>query len=1113
MRNSGFLTGRNRSRFFLIRIFMMLMLAMNCIVAWAEDITSAQALQQAQMFLKKHAAVHGKLSSAGKTPQLTMKEINGLYVFNVADNGGFVVVSNDDRTVPILGFSDMGNLNFEEMPSNMRAWLKGYADEIAWLKKHGMEKRNNGAVVKPQPRRVGSHPTTAVEPLVKSTWNQDKPYNDLCPEYYTGVKCATGCVATAMAQVMNYHQWPKVPTDSIPAYTDGNSVYRPALPPVTFDWDNMRDNYVTTFNTEIGTYVVQASDAEQLAVATLMKYCGWAVEMDYGLSSGSYTYYVDAALKAYFDYSATTQFVSRNFYTYAKWVDLMYNEVANQRPVVYGGTSSGGGHEFVCDGYKFENETDFFHINWGWGGECDDYFVLSALDPESQGIGGSTSKDGFHYDQDAVIGIQPSTGTGVVADIAQNVVNLTLNSMTLNSDSVIIGDTVVITVNVTNNSADDFDGTLYVGRKQIYRGEAYYSLLQGDQFVVPAGATADCVVRYKPDRLGTYEFVFCVPEPEELYSCDENVYATLAVIKDPLTIPAILDVSATPSSAVATWTGYSNNYNVRYRKAPIVFGEDFEAGLDKWTVYTNGEAPFANGWYAAINPNVWDDDSVACSRSWCKPSAYDADNWLVSPQVELRGTMSFWVLTYKNYPDNYEVRLSTTGQAIDDFNVVLQEMALAPDNDEWNKVSIDLSSFAGQMGYIAIHHRDSDKNYLMINDFIISDENCAGEWIYTTATGSSIELTGLDNDTYYECQIQAVHAGDTSKWSDVVCFKTLAVNPVPVILEAGLKADGADIAWQGFGYSYNVRYRSAATLSAPAGEWQSIAGVDTTTVTLSGLPTNNGYEYAVQSIKGGEVSAWSAADRFALITLKPAVDNSFIPENLAEYMSHITLDGYTIRKDGKWTALYLPFSVIDISASPFAGADIRILKRASLTDTILTLEFSDTPLLYINAGRPFVVRWSKADGYDSADEDTRDIKNPVFTDCIVYDNNRDFINASGDVSFKGTYAPIAIGESNDSIFCLGENNTFCYPQQGAAISACSAYFVLQSVTRVNRVVWNLGEGDAYVTSVGNPALPSPSVRPDDWFDVSGRRLQGRPTDRGVYLNKGRKVVVTSKKGL
>lgn len=459
----------------------------------AGDVTPQQAWEKAKEFMQSREAAGRRRAALGTVSQSGQtNRVNGLYVFNVSNNGGFVIVSNDDRTYPILGFSDTGNIDTKNMPANMRAWLQGYADEIEWLKQQNvtipdqfLKARKAGAT-----RRSGSHSTAAVSPLLTTTWNQGIPYNNLCPEYSSGNKSATGCVATAMAQVMNYHQWPVDATQSIPGYKTGSyGITLSALPATTFDWANMNDSYS-------GSY----TSAQATAVAKLMQYCGWSLRMDYGPESGSNTENVADALKNYFDYNATTtQFVSRGNYTSDKWADLIYHELANGRPVVYGGLTMTSGHEFVCDGYKYESETDFFHINWGWGGMSDDYFVLSALDPAEQGIGGSTSTGGFRYGQDAVIGIQKSTENGDVANITPNVINLTLNSMTAASNTVSCYIPLEITLNITNNSSDDYDGDIYLG---CYNNGWYitsYGLCN-----IPAGATKDVVVKLCLQEAGTF---------------------------------------------------------------------------------------------------------------------------------------------------------------------------------------------------------------------------------------------------------------------------------------------------------------------------------------------------------------------------------------------------------------------------------------------------------------------------------------------------------------------------------------------------------------------------------------------------------------------------------
>ena len=265
-------------RTFFMQSALVLLLAFLCTpTLLADEVGEAEALRQAQLFLSGSVPqAGGQRRAQGIRPSLTLQErVNGLYVFNIEDDGGFVIVSDDDRTRPILGFSESGSFRSDEMPTNMRAWLQGYADEIAWLKENG-----GAATSKTSGRqRVGGHSTTAIQPLVTSKWNQSSPYNNLCPTYggyYSSSRSATGCVATAMAQVMYYHRWPEKSTAIIPAYTTYSyQLSLASLPIVTFDWTNMKDSYSGS-----------TTSAQKTAVATLMKYCGYSVQMDYGPESG-----------------------------------------------------------------------------------------------------------------------------------------------------------------------------------------------------------------------------------------------------------------------------------------------------------------------------------------------------------------------------------------------------------------------------------------------------------------------------------------------------------------------------------------------------------------------------------------------------------------------------------------------------------------------------------------------------------------------------------------------------------------------------------------------------------------------------------------------------------
>ena len=473
-----------------ILLVLCLMLTM---VINAGDVTPEQAMQQAQSFLQQRVT-SGKNRSQ-KASELKMAgRFSGLYVFNTDGDNGYVIVSNDDRTESVLAYSNSGRLNLDNMPENMRAWLQGYADEIAWLDAHGWQPKA-GAV----PRRA-SAVKPSIAPLMLTHWDQDAPYNNLCP-YYNGNSynttggdgykhCATGCVATAMAQAMYHNQWPVAATEAIPAYEwSGAGITLDELPATTFDWDNMQLSYSGS-----------ETDEQNTAVATLMRYCGQSLRMNYGPSSSASTSDIADRLKTYFNYASTAQYLQRNRYTYTNWIDLIYHELAENRVVVYRGGSSGGGHSFICDGYDGE---DYFHFNWGWGGTSDGYYQLSVVNPYDQGIGGSSTKDGFWMGQGAVVGIQKDGGTGTVLDVAPGDFNMSATVDAI-SDSPTQYQNVDVTVTVSNAGSDPYYGEIglcvYYYNGGTWKTESYlYKHLP-----VPAGGDASATFTFVPKHAGYY---------------------------------------------------------------------------------------------------------------------------------------------------------------------------------------------------------------------------------------------------------------------------------------------------------------------------------------------------------------------------------------------------------------------------------------------------------------------------------------------------------------------------------------------------------------------------------------------------------------------------------
>ena len=390
------------------RQLLLLVLVLMTAGVWAQQISEEQARDRALKFLTNNDAAKTRGLNVGMDRKtVTAKtDARSIYAFNL-DGGGYVIASGDSRALPVLGYSATGSIDWDRMPDNMRAWLKSYDQAMATL--GNTKEFADGVSIHAQKTRA---PRKAIAPLLKTQWDQLEPYWNDTPPYdganpdWKGQPSATGCVATAMAMVMNYHQWPKEACTEIPAYditTAHENVEKvwhiDALPPTTFDWGNMLDYYVTPEGI-IGT------PEQQKAVAKLMRYCGQGAQMAYSPQvSLAYDQTAAEALVKYFGYQNTVLVSQRIYYSIDGWEDLIYSELANGRPVMYGGSSENDGHAFVCDGY---DGNGLFHINWGWSGTNDDYFSLSVLNPyNNTSAGASSSGIGYSIGQDAIIGVQP----------------------------------------------------------------------------------------------------------------------------------------------------------------------------------------------------------------------------------------------------------------------------------------------------------------------------------------------------------------------------------------------------------------------------------------------------------------------------------------------------------------------------------------------------------------------------------------------------------------------------------------------------------------------------------------------------------------------------------
>lgn len=368
---------------------LAVMLLASVLIAEAGQVNEQQAREKAKTFLTKRSLTRGvsvmqRVYVPLKTPS-AMESVNDapLYLFNL-EGGGYVVVSGDDRTVEILAFSEKGHTDPDKMPLNMKNWMDGYVRKIQKLPAHIM----------PQQRAVSRSVKADLQPKLKTAWGQDWPYNLHSPKLHvewngkeSTVLAATGCIATSMAQMLNYYRYPNATLTGADSYKGVADV------PVS---DNVNDDVVqVAWKTEAmeagsvidwanitNTYDQNSTEAQTEAVSRLVQYCGLAANTQYGTESSAGTDEMVYALYDTFGYEDVYMLYQMN-YDAQGWVDVLYDVMSQEGPLLFGADlpDDNGGHQFIIDGYRNVDGQDYFYANWGWDGEDDGYMALDVMSP------------------------------------------------------------------------------------------------------------------------------------------------------------------------------------------------------------------------------------------------------------------------------------------------------------------------------------------------------------------------------------------------------------------------------------------------------------------------------------------------------------------------------------------------------------------------------------------------------------------------------------------------------------------------------------------------------------------------------------------------------------
>jgi len=349
-------------------IFLSLILITSIATSNAKQRTRYEILKSAQAVLSQHTG--NRAMSQAESPLDIIKSNSQLTI--VGDKNGFAVVANDDSFPAILGYSDT-QFDGGQVAPGFQWWMDAITEQLEYNLEHGLQ-------LTTATPSAGKHKDN-VSALMVTQWGQNAPYNNQTPTYTSGkneVHYVTGCVATAMAQIMYYHKWPERGKGNVSYYftpegSDAKQKLSSNLAKEPYDWNNMLPIYKG----------VNYSEEQAKAVSTLMMHCGYAVNMQYTKTgSGAFTADAADALRKRFYYNENMRLYWRDYFPDEEWMQIIFTELSEGNPVLYGAQRKDGGHEFVLDGYDADGKV---HVNWGWDGGQNGFFDIASLNGYTTG--------------------------------------------------------------------------------------------------------------------------------------------------------------------------------------------------------------------------------------------------------------------------------------------------------------------------------------------------------------------------------------------------------------------------------------------------------------------------------------------------------------------------------------------------------------------------------------------------------------------------------------------------------------------------------------------------------------------------------------------------------
>lgn len=575
--------------------------------------TKAQALAIAQK-LAGHICSIVELdtyaSSNTKTSATTSTDSNEpYYIFNNEYNNGYIIISGEDRLPALIGYTDTGNFDADEMPVQMKEFLTAYTALVDSVEKGSI---TLASTVNSSNEPSTSQNTTAISPLLgNTTWDQGDPFNQQCP-LIDGTRTVTGCGPTAVSQIMHYWKYPAALPQTIPSYNSYDAIELSSnTTDNAYDWDNMLDQYTSS-----------ATQNQKDAVAKLMNHVGHVMKATYGLATAGTSTTYDAMKSAFEFYGYNTtllQKLSKSKYSYSEWKTMITNEIRHSRPILYGAQAGDYGHAFILDGI---DTNGLYHVNWGWGGMCNGYFDVTILNPnDNSGIGASTSTDGYNGYAMMVVGITSDQSTSETPYATSGTVpttsteNLTFSITNKDGEYTLIHNSGCdiknkIKLTIENNGNNEYYSYLYVPQSTNSEATSNTPIY----ICVPANSSVTLEEDYTIESTSTSStYYYTLWNTDKTTQVAQQKFTVNDVEAPQLTVTSITStasennltpvdfnkISGTPTLMLPTLTSNSITYTVTIKNDGGYYrGSDISVG------YLNCATNFFEGYYKTLEiPN------------------------------------------------------------------------------------------------------------------------------------------------------------------------------------------------------------------------------------------------------------------------------------------------------------------------------------------------------------------------------------------------------------------------------------------------------------------------------------------------------------------------------